>query len=436
MAETILRDYQHAKKLFIDGNHQFAPKQKFLYYVAINTVQRPNPIDLGGQDSSLSLQQQYEAGMLVKRIALPTFNLNTKVVNNYNRKEIIHTKIEYEPIQITFHDDAADLILRLWNDYYTHYFRDSDYEESKYQTNDKYQNPNFPQWGMNPRNSNPYLRSIQIYSLHNKRFTEYTLINPHISNMRHGEHDSSASTEVMDLTMTVSYETVKYATGFVNPVAVNGFATLHYDNTESPLGGSLINTQGELGILGEIINSKSDLSRPAGKTSGGDLLSQVGNAARAIKAVKNANLGALAKATALQVGASAIENVLSGKSPFPNSTSNLIAGELSALKDSVTGLLDKAKNIAANGIDLSSLSSKLNTPINIAGVQNFASGLGGQFGGGLGGLAGLGGAAEGSLYANTSDTELTYTGDDPIVIERINGERARRGMQPLGEYSE
>lgn len=433
---TILRDYQHAKKLFVADTMQFAPKQKFLYYVAINTDQTPNIINLGNSESSLSLQEQYEAGMLVKRIDLPKFNLNTKTVNNYNRKEIIHTKIEYEPISMTFHDDAADLILRLWNDYYTHYYRDSDYQEQNYKTNDKYGTINFPQWGMNPRSSNPYLRSIQIYSLHNKRFTEYTLINPHISNMRHGDHDSYASTDVMEVVMTVGYETVKYATGFVNPVDVNGFATLHYDNTESPLGGSFINTQGELGILGAITGSKSDLSRPAGTTSGGDLLSTIGNAARAIKAVKNANLGALAKATAIQVGASAINNVLSGKSPFPSSASNLISGDLSSLKGSVSGLIDKAKNIGANGIDVSSLSNKLNIPTNIAGIQNFTGGLGGQFSGGLGGLAGLGGSAEGSLYANTSDTELTYTGDDPIIIERINRERARRGMQPLGEYSE
>ncbi len=40
----------------------------------------------------------------------------------------------------------------------------------------------------------------------------------------------------------------------------------------------------------------------------------------------------------------------------------------------------------------------------------------------------------GSLYNNTPDSALTYSGDDPIVIERINAERARRGLPPLGGF--
>lgn len=35
------------------------------------------------------------------------------------------------------------------------------------------------------------------------------------------------------------------------------------------------------------------------------------------------------------------------------------------------------------------------------------------------------------LYSNTPSAELTYTGDDPIVLERINQERRQRGLPPL-----
>lgn len=35
------------------------------------------------------------------------------------------------------------------------------------------------------------------------------------------------------------------------------------------------------------------------------------------------------------------------------------------------------------------------------------------------------------FFAATSDADLVYTGDDPIVIDRINTERARRGLPPL-----
>lgn len=36
-----------------------------------------------------------------------------------------------------------------------------------------------------------------------------------------------------------------------------------------------------------------------------------------------------------------------------------------------------------------------------------------------------------NLYANVSDSDLTYSGDDEIVLARVNEERARRGLPPI-----
>jgi len=38
---------------------------------------------------------------------------------------------------------------------------------------------------------------------------------------------------------------------------------------------------------------------------------------------------------------------------------------------------------------------------------------------------------ESSLYAGTTDAQLTYSGDDEIVLARVNAERRRRGLPPL-----
>lgn len=64
---------------------------------------------------------------MAKRVDLPKFTMATKVLNSYNRKNVVQTNLNYDPINITFHDDAADLITTFWNDYYTFYYRDSDY---------------------------------------------------------------------------------------------------------------------------------------------------------------------------------------------------------------------------------------------------------------------------------------------------------------------
>jgi hypothetical protein len=338
---TPTHPYDHATKLFLADNYRLAPKQGFLYYVCLNidqtAVQAYNSSTsftdgiaaaigsiLGANAvSSQSLIEQYEAGLMAKRVDLPKFTLNTKTLNAYNRKHIVQTHISYDPITITFHDDAADVVTNFWNDYYTYYYRDSDYksEQGDYKS-DIYQRRNNDKWGYSPRNPTlnplqPFLRSIQIFSLHNKRFTEYLIVNPMISSWRHGEHNSTGDTTTMENTMTIAYETVKYRTGTVNPVSVNGFATLHYDNVQSPISTSITNIYSDSGVLGVLDGAPKDLARPDG-TGQTDIIGGVLNAYKLYKGLKNANLGALAKQTIGQIGAgivgsavnSAFNNVL------------------------------------------------------------------------------------------------------------------------------
>lgn len=331
--------YQHASKLFLADNFRLAPKQGFLYYVCLNidqtAVQAYNAATnftdgvkaavgsiLGaGAVSSQSLIEQYEAGMMVKRVDLPKFTLNTNTLNSYNRKHIVQTHLTYDPVNITFHDDAADVVTNFWNDYYTYYYRDSDYkqEQGDY-VSDIYQRRRNDKWGYTPRNASlnplqPFLRSIQIFSLHNKRFTEYLLINPMISAWRHGEHQSANDQGIVESTMTVQYETVKYFTGTVNAVSVNGFATLHYDNVQSPISTSVTNIYSDSGVLGVLDGAPKDLARPDGSATT-DVIGGLVNAYKLYKGLKDANLGALGKQAfgqiAVGVVGGAVNSALNG----------------------------------------------------------------------------------------------------------------------------
>lgn len=313
--------YDHATKLFVADNLRLAPKQSFLFYVVLNVNQSiGNTLYsmFGGSTSnpsSQSLNEQYEAGLMVKRIDLPKFTINTKTYNAYNRKNIVTNTIQYDAITVTFHDDAADVVTRFWNDYYTYYFRDSDYDPTLYGVPHKYQNRQRTKWGFTPinRQLTPFLRDIQIFSLHNKRFTEYKLINPFITSWRHGEHDANGSNETMINTMTVNYETVKYRTGTVNPVDVNGFAVLHYDNFNSPISDSVTNIYSNAGIIGAIGTAGSqDLARPDGQGSGRGIFSSMLQAYNLYNTIKSSNFKALAGTTVGQLGAQAINGALNG----------------------------------------------------------------------------------------------------------------------------
>lgn len=320
--------YQHAAKLFLEDNFRLAPKQSFLYYVVINfdpSVREAQGI-FANIISFAERYQFFETGMLVKRAELPKFQIDTKILNAYNRKNVLTTKINYENVNLTFHDDAADVVTNFWNDYYTYYFRDSDYDPLAYRQSNRYNLRSKVGWGFSPRNQSlpTLLSNIRIFSLHNKRFTEYMLINPVITQWRHGELDSSESTGILTNTMTVNYETVKYFTGYVDPVVVDGFTLLHYDNRPSPLATGTTNFYSSAGILGVIDGVAKDLKKPDGTNGAGGPLSNLLTLYKTYNNLKGVNFKNAVSASLGQLVGGVANQVLNGRNPFafPTTGSN------------------------------------------------------------------------------------------------------------------
>ena len=102
------------------------------------------------------------------------------------------------------------------------------------------------------KRNKPYLKGIEIFVLHKKRFTSMTLVNPVIASFSHDNLDAADGTGVMSNTMQVMYETVIYKVGIINRNNVPGFATVHYDNEPSPLsvlGGGTTSIFGPGGVV-------------------------------------------------------------------------------------------------------------------------------------------------------------------------------------------
>ena len=232
-----LRDYQHAARIFVDGNFRLSPKYGFLFYVEFDF----NPLI-----SSVSNTSAQELGMIVKNVSLPKFTIDTKVHNAYNRKNIVQNKINYDPVNITFHDDQADNVRNFWYDYYSFFYRDSDYADATYQLISKYQERPTFEWGYTPKpvgsynsptayQNYQYIQAIRIYSLYQKNFSEYELVNPIITSFKHGDHNNSDNQGLLEHQMSIQFETVKYQTGYTTNNTAGGYIDLHYDSTPSPL---------------------------------------------------------------------------------------------------------------------------------------------------------------------------------------------------------
>lgn len=224
-----LRDYTHASKLFVGDQYRLVPKTGFLFHVFIDVNSNVYSSDPANPNSTR------EIGLMTKTADLPRFTAETKTYNAYNRANIVQSKIKYDPINIAFHDDSSNVVRTFWINYYKHYYRDSDYGITQYSLPHKYNGSRITEFGYTPRSATPYLRSIRIYSLHQKRFSEYILINPIIKSFRHGSHNNQNDSDLMQHEMTIEYESVLYNAGRTSKGTPAGFAELHYDTMPSPL---------------------------------------------------------------------------------------------------------------------------------------------------------------------------------------------------------
>ena len=232
-----LKDFQHASRLYIDDNFKLLPKQKFLFHVVF-TIDNTIPA------RPFTNNERLEFNMLVKSCELPKYDMNLEERLQYNKKVYVGTRIKYNPVNIVFHDDHADTVNAFWKAYYEYNIADSQSINSTgivdIAKDDMYHDKNrkvVTQFGMDnaQKRGKPFLKAVQIFVLHKKTFTGFTLVNPIIGSFSHDNLDQTDGQGLMTNTMQLFYETVIYTAGRVDGVSVPGFATLHYDKEPSPL---------------------------------------------------------------------------------------------------------------------------------------------------------------------------------------------------------
>lgn len=242
----VMKDYQHASRLYVDSTYARTPKFGFLYFIQINI----NPRAVLDKQW-LEQRDSRNVGLLAKRADLPKFNIATETLNQYNRKTVVQTKLSYSPITIELHDDNSNITQNLWLNYVKHYYADSLYgdegvnkvgqggtpesfRDTKYGVTDytygRYDN-DLAQVG------DDFFTSIDIFVLHQQKFTQYTLINPKITEWAHDNVNQADGGRTLQNRMQVSFENVLYNTGKIeagkNP---ESWLPVYYDNTPSPFG--------------------------------------------------------------------------------------------------------------------------------------------------------------------------------------------------------
>jgi hypothetical protein len=357
-----LKDYTHASKTFRTNGYENAPRLKFLFHVyfTIND-QIPALQDLYNKDD-------WRIGLLVKSIDLPRYQLDVETLNQYNRKRLIQKKIEYQPVRAVFHDDGGDLIRSMWYNYYAYYYKDPsqrykqptasngtagpdanrttgfDYNNRDIYANDRFVND----WGYigeaysdgaasaGSGGKLPFFRDITIYGFNQHKYVAYTLINPLITNWDHDTYAYEDDAGIMQNTMTIRYETVKYYTGAIGGVrpsaAVPGFASPeYYDQVQSPLSkpGGTRSILGQGGLLDTGVGIVEDLQ--AGSVAG--LIGAVQKAGTAYGTFKGADLRAIVNEEARGAARDVLRNTIPAQvREQPNGNPGALQGTQEAIR--------------------------------------------------------------------------------------------------------
>jgi len=260
-----LGDYQHASRLYVDDTFRLAPKNKFLFYVVFNI--NPNAL------TNVSFQDRHalELNYLVKSADLPKYTINTETLNQYNRKTNVYTKIVYDPVSLTLHDDNNGITNMLWALYYGYYFNDSHNSSDPYSdvSPAAYQKSTYAmkgpfRYGLDVSSSEgntgtiePFFNSIQLFTLSRQRFFSYMLCNPKITKWDHDTMDQSDGAGIVENRMTLAYDAVIYNSGMVDVDDPAGFALLHYDQSPSPIVNQEVLQKGMAGIFGDVFSLNS-----------------------------------------------------------------------------------------------------------------------------------------------------------------------------------
>ena len=214
------RDFRNAYGFRPDQN---PPRQKFQGYVSFVVNRLLYGDSLYGDMNSSNFRLRL--GSLVRTATLPEVEFKTETKNAYNRKRIVNTGVEYQPVDIKVFDTINNEWLTMFMKYFTYHYmnpRNKQYNERDVGPDPRRddstrmaENSNFGTTGSSRWDSNAYgynvnelanfFERIDYVIYHGNKAVQYSLINPVLTRFRTGDIDYSSS-DVMEFDMTFEYE--------------------------------------------------------------------------------------------------------------------------------------------------------------------------------------------------------------------------------------
>ena len=297
--EFYLRDFRNA---YHYRPHQDPPRQQFGGFVSF-VLDRDLFKDPFYNDNIEELRTRM--GSLVRTADMPQIEFKTQTLNEYNRKKIVNTGVEYQPVTIRVVDTASNAWLTIIMKYFAYHYMnprnkgnqgDRDLDNASNITGAEMIASQFGAGGPFDSNKagyninyNPhFFERIDYILYHAQKGTQYSLFNPVMTGFTHTPIDY-ASNELMEFTMTFQYESfttynlVNFDLGSTDLTRFEDVSALAKNNDlfrDDNSGSIAASTERELYVLGnqnnkrnrssqaELIDSPDDFVTDKGKRDG------------------------------------------------------------------------------------------------------------------------------------------------------------------------
>jgi hypothetical protein len=295
---SVLGDREFYLKDFRNAYHyhpsQDPPRQQFGGYVSF-VPDRELFVPLFDSVNNDELRTRMSS--LVRTADFPQVEFKTQTLNEYNRKKIVNTGVEYQPVTIRVVDTASNAWLTMIMKYFSYHYmnprnKGNQGERDINSNNNINGGAEFigSQYGAGGNfdsnragyniNLNPYFfERVDYVVYHANKGTQYSLINPVMTGFTHTPLDY-ASNELMEFTMTFQYESfttydqTNFALSsvdlarFEDVSALAGSNDLFRDDGSKSIAAS---TQRDLEILGNKNNKRNRSGQPLIQKSPEDL---------------------------------------------------------------------------------------------------------------------------------------------------------------------
>lgn len=136
----------------------------------------------------------------VSNVSAPSYNIDSQLMNQYNKKRVVQTRLNYEPIQVSFYDTFDSSWHNIMREYMAHYYNSGQGVNVRESLEGSVTTtPNFEtDLGFTPNSDRYFFPQIRIIQNgHRVSYREIILKNPHITNMQGDTLDYSDSQPVM-----------------------------------------------------------------------------------------------------------------------------------------------------------------------------------------------------------------------------------------------